>query len=426
MKWHVSEGFLYEAGKLEEIESGRASSVLQRLSKAFKQASSDESRTAVVLCSNSPVDPKCSILARVRTANGQLDMRAARGQDGSFTAPYRSWQEHLGLSDADFAAFLSALRFKFNELNKPMFQDFVRLELLGAGFDVPNRAALAPFIDAYLNQVSESAKRSFTREELVAFMGAAGIGRKRADRANMVGIRSYAIAPRPEEDGCDVTLDFSDDFDGALPLTPAVWEDVVQPAISELTDKRLPRRQRIALRLDCHQSIAFAVGLMTAARRGFDATVVPRSWHTGAPGIGVTAMADWREDDLVANPTSEDLALILSVTRPIGETVRSGISDLGLSGAAVKELTVGASSSATSIKSLEHADRLAEAVSHRLASALRGSSIARVHLFLAGPVELAFLLGQRWLASGRLEIVLYEFNKDPRRPGYQKSFHLIT
>lgn len=244
-----------------------------------------------------------------------------------------------------------------------------------------------------------------------------------APHTGALGIRSYVFDAEDIEEQTESSLLLDSCFDGRFPKPPHTWQSVAREIAAFCQDPALRHRfrnERFHIHLACHLSIALVAG----HQLGFAAPVAPlqgrhdkQLWQRSGRPPAPAEVSVRRRGRSEAN----ELAVSLSITHDIMDDVEAYLRSRGLD---YQLLDIALPCpSPLGITGAEHADALADALMRQLRTARAGRPDRTIHLFLALPVALAFLLGQYQHALGRLQI--YEFDFDHRATSsYSPSFVL--
>ena len=217
----------------------------------------------------------------------------------------------------------------------------------------------------------------------------------------------------------DYALDWVDRFDGdsaylkRRPLAPSTWKEL--QADIEAIPAKLPRgRSEVLVTGSLRQATAFAVGGAFRMVTGLDVAVNQRGelWssnaHFDAP------MAPSVTEHRVA--AGDDLAVAISVAADPVEDVLEFVGAAGLPVERLVSVSPVSGIRDNAIPDAGAAAAFAQGCRDAVRKACRRNT--RIHLFLAGPMGLALLLGHRW---NRLRpTVVYEDVQGPAV--YEKAF----
>lgn len=224
------------------------------------------------------------------------------------------------------------------------------------------------------------------------------------------------------EPGWWLSLDWCERFEGRL-ATPGAWDDRLLPALQrviEVIAEQAPSR-RIDACGQCALAAAYALGAACPAASGIQvqwrqtrAGHGDQWWSLDAPTDRSSAEITTRELD----PSSQDLAVIVSAAQPADEAVRASPTSLPRFRGALR--VHGANEGPFNLSTAGHATDLAQRLTVQIHETRRQwRDIRRIHLFLAGPAGLAMLLGQ--LANGLGPIQTYEHLPDDAIGRYEPA-----
>ncbi|MFM7547781.1 MAG: SAVED domain-containing protein [Cyanobacteriota bacterium] len=240
----------------------------------------------------------------------------------------------------------------------------------------------------------------------------------------LVVVRSFQHSGPQEAAQPAQLLDLSDLFrNDRDPIDSSVWSQ----AIPERIQSHLPRirslPQPLHLALQTHLSIAWYLGSLLTPKQGFTIAIRQRGstgeslWACSAPRLPADA-ARWQVSETSQSQPRDwcgpDLAVCASITRPVRRDAEQAIADLNLPIGRLLHLEL-PEPSPSAIADGGHAQWLADALIREAGLAVAQMRPPRLHLFLAGPVAFAFLLGQQAQALGPTTVYEFAFNSPSRR-----------
>jgi hypothetical protein len=238
-----------------------------------------------------------------------------------------------------------------------------------------------------------------------------------------LGIRSYVLDAEDIEEQTESSLMLESCFDGRFPNPPHTWSSIAREIAAFCQDPILRHRfrnERFRIHLACHLSIALVAGHLL----GFAAPVAPlqgrhdkQLWQRSGQASAPAVLGVRKRGRIEAS----EIAVSLSITHDIMDDVEAYLRSRGIDCQLI-DIALPCPGP-LGITGAEHADAVADALMRQLRAARGGRPDRMIHLFLAVPVALAFLLGQYQHALGRLQV--YEFDFDHRATSsYSPSFVL--
>jgi hypothetical protein len=227
--------------------------------------------------------------------------------------------------------------------------------------------------------------------------------------------------PKTREHPLDLLVDWTQDFpdvhgNGTYP-SPEAAEQLLR-ALEDLRGSILHEwpGQTIRIVPHCHLSMALALGFLFRRNSGFALQVVNpydgETWRGPEhPLAGTSGFWSISEDPQLAGRGDEGLALIVGVSRPIGERTRAAVVQQGLSThkALLAEPASGASLESMSSLAGDDGHRVARALVDRLSEERARGVRGPLHLVYAGPAHFAVLLGQQLSNLGGIHV--YEWKE---------------
>jgi hypothetical protein len=383
----VSETYLLEPSK------AGGPSILRKIADAWRRLTVDGQPADLALISNRTADPGDPLVSLRDARTGLLLPRADVGGPRSAVGKARArWGEAAGLDDAELRELLALLRFDTGR-DPQHLHELTSLQMLAAGLRDDDQA-----LDSGIDWIARQVRDGHQVLELATIVNAVGnLGLTAAGPARAV-LSVATLKPDPLATDADYALDWVDRFEGASdfskrrPLPPATWPQL-QRDIAAIPAGLPPGTTAVALTGSLRQATAFAVGAALRQVTGVtDLAVKQRGqlWSSDASyeHAAIPEVIEHRLDqgDILAvalavavDPTDEVLEFLhaapvpaerLLVLRPPVGTRDNAIPDP----ASALALVVG-------IRDL-------------VRQASRRNS--EVHLFLAGPLGIAALLGHRW------------------------------
>jgi hypothetical protein len=336
------------------------------------------------------------------------------------------WLARLGVDDAGLVEALKHLRIRAN-VPQWALDDELDLRLRLLGLEPLDGASL---IDRYLG-LSDAFIRTRSHihdasslERILRDERLWGERPSPPDDGGPLAIKSFTRAVVRLEDEA-ATLDLVPFFAGRFTASAVDWDRDVAVEVRTFLDSKIADGGRYAVHFDCHLSIAYLAGYKLG-RTTADLTPIQRTPGVRAPWRRmVTSVPQpvWTSDE-VRTGDGPDIAIAISVARQVRAHVEDYVRRALPSVGRVRALTIANGVGETAVRDGDHAHVLADDFA-RVVDEIRAEPAggAIVHLFMAVPVTLAYLLGRQGRALGRT--VLYEYDFDTRDLGaYAPSFHL--
>lgn len=321
----------------------------------------------------------------------------------------KALRDHLGIDERALRAFLETTRFHLG-VTLTRLADQMRPLLQLAGLKpIDSEKSQVEYDDLIWNLFEqdrnvyeESSFREMTRREKLVHLRPSPHGEVTIKSM----VRRFPRQPGPRH----AELDLTELFEGRHPKAATCWARDAPTRIKRFflggDVAKLPAPVHVYF--DCHLSIAFAAGHLLDPKLGLHAIPTQRNPKTGTYDLWAepqTQEADaW--EHVQHGTVGDELVLALSVTHPIDQHLASSLDALGLGKIARLELRPRGGSGHAAVASGELAWHLA----YDLATFLRRelpATARKLHVFLAGPVALAYILGNT-LRSVTPELQLYE------------------
>jgi hypothetical protein len=273
-------------------------------------------------------------------------------------------------------------------------------------------SALNDGIDWVAQQVI-AGRRQLDVDDIRGFIEAKGL--RIEDTRAIVSVAT--LAPDPLAGHALATIDWVDRFDGddayskRRPLPPARWEEL-QSEIEGIPH-RLGSARRLLITGSLRLAPAFTLGAAVRQVSGFEIAAMQRGelWSSQAAYSAPTVPTVVEQ----AVDQGEDLAVAIEVATPIGDDVMAWIRRRGVPVRRLVAISPAGGPRDNSVVDAEDACALAVGIRDAVRKEVSGHP--RVHLFLAGPMSLALLLGHRW--NRVAPTVVYE---DLAALGYEAAF----
>jgi hypothetical protein len=245
-----------------------------------------------------------------------------------------------------------------------------------------------------------------------------------------LGIRTFSdtggviVFGREMEQECDEILDLRPFFTGKgnrYLQDPALWRTEIVPRLQSFLREASTSQRPLHLNLAAHASIAFTAGYLLNVKSGLDITLRQRvkgggfqEWQV-APTAPVAETLFRKLRDVPGESGSQDVAVALSITRPVLVDVQDYLKTAGLAVHRTLPIELATGPSWNGVRDGLHALRLAEVLATRMAARTSQERHGVLHIFAAAPNALLFFLGQ--LSHGLGRIQLYEHDFETGLPG---------
>ncbi|MFJ2186422.1 SAVED domain-containing protein [Kitasatospora sp. NPDC087861] len=389
-------------------------SILKKIAKAWKKLTADGGSIDLRLVTNRAADPTDDLVAGRDARTGLLMPKAAIGGPRSDRGKARAqWAQKAGLTETELLDLLSVLRFDL-PLDMAWYQEHLRLMMALAGLRNDQRALEEGA--AWVAKMVRDGRRKLTLAMVEAAVAELDL---KAGPARAV-LSIATLTPDPMAPQADHAIDWVDCFEGESaytkrrPRAPNTWAQL--QADVEAAPEHLPTGTgAVSVTGSIRLAPAFLVGTTFRMVTGTDLAVVQRGqlWSTNhqfdtvlAPGVAEHEIGQGNE-----------LAVAIAVATDPTEDVLEYLRVQGLPVAKLIVLTPpGGTAKDGSVPDSATANALAVGIRDHLRRPTR--RFRRIHLFLACPMGLAVLLGNRW--NRLCETVIYEDIKVDE--GYAPAF----
>ncbi|MFC4329165.1 SAVED domain-containing protein [Streptomyces andamanensis] len=418
VKYAVDSATPVNEGYLTKPSAKGGPSILKKIARTWKGLTADDGSADLRLVTNRAADPEDDLMAGRDARTGLLMPKAAVGGSNSLRGKARArWAQEAGMTEAELIDLLSVLRFDL-PLDMVWYQENLRLLMAVTGLRHDQRA-LEEGADWVARMVREGSR------ELTMAMIEAAVTELDLKAGPARAVLSIAtLKPDPLASDADHAIDWIDRFDGdsdytkRRPLPPHTWAQL--QADIEAAPGRLPAgTTAVSVTGSIRLAPAFLVGTTFRMVTGTDLAALQRGragsqlWSTNDPFIaaqtpGVTEYEIGQGDEIAVaiavatDPTEDVLEYLREQNLPVSKlivlTPPSGTANDG------------------SVPDSTAANALAVGIRDHLRRSTR--RVRRMHLFLACPMGLAVLLGNRW--NRLCQTIVYEDIKID--DGYEAAF----
>ncbi|MFF7159623.1 SAVED domain-containing protein [Streptomyces sp. NPDC008139] len=366
-------------------------SILRKVAQAWQRLAGDDTPVDLVLVSNRSPDAGDPLISLRDSRTQLLVPKAAQQGPRSKRGQARGrWAEGTGLDEDTLLDLLKVLRF---DLARDVVHLHEHLQMLmfaaGLRFD---EEAMHAGADWVARQVADGRRRLSLTEVRDA------VRSLRLEAGTSRAVLSVAtLKPDPMAEDADYTVDWTDRFEGdspyikRRPLAPATWVQL-QADIDAAPLRMPPGTTSIALTGSLRLAPAFAVGAAFRMVTGVDLAVAQRgqAWSSAAHYDAVLA-PDVQEHALGLGP---DLAVAIAVAIDPTEDILDFLCEQQVPVSRLLVLRPPGGAKDNSIPDAATASALTVGIRNLLRRACREHPA--IHLFQAGPMGLAVLLGNRW------------------------------
>ncbi|MFJ9680974.1 SAVED domain-containing protein [Streptomyces sp. NPDC101194] len=393
-------------------------SILKKIARTWKKLTADGSSADLRLVTNRAADPEDDLVAGRDARTGLLMPKAAVGGARSDRGKARTrWAQEAGLTEAELIDLLSVLRFDL-PLDMVWYQENLRLLMAVTGLRHDQRA-----LEEGAGWVAKMVREG--RRELTLAMIEAAVSDLDLKAGPARAVLSIAtLKPDPLASDADHAIDWVDRFDGdsdytkRRPLSPNTWAQL-QEDIEAAPGHLPPGTTAISVTGSIRLAPAFLVGTTFRMVTGTDLAAVQRGragsqlWSTNDPFN--TALVPGVIEHEIGQ--GDEIAVAIAVATDPTEDVLEYLREQNLP---IGKLIVLTPPSSTANDSSVPDSTTANALAVGIRDHLRRSTrrVRRIHLFLACPMGLAVLLGNRW--NRLCQTVVYEDIKVG--DGYEAAF----
>lgn len=389
-------------------------SILAKIARAWQELTAAGDPVELALVTNRAPDPDDDLVTKRDARTRLLVPRgAAGGPTSKLGRARRTWAAAAGVDEAGLLELLQVLEFDLAR-DRQHVEQFARLTMLLAGLRDDDQA-LALATDWIEAQVVAGTRR-LTADAISAAVDELGL---RADAARTV-VSIATLQPDPLAAQARYAVDWVDRFDGETPFDkrrprpPSTWQELHRDIDALASACR--GEARIAVTGSLRLAPAFAVGAALRMVTNTDVAVVQRGQMWSSDAAYDTAIRPSIHETPIKQ--GDDVAIAVAVAAHLADDVVDYLRAADVPVDRLVVLSVGNGPRDNLVQSPGHACALAIGIRDEVRRQARRHP--RVHLFQAGPMGLALLLGHRWNRVG--PTVVYE--DLGHLGGYEPAFHI--
>ncbi|MEV6266709.1 SAVED domain-containing protein [Kribbella sp. NPDC051936] len=382
------------------LEYLTSNDLLKKLVSSYRHLACNGERVRVSLITNRAIDPG-DILLRDRDArDGRLVPRAAQGGPKSDRGLARKeWAKIADVTEADLLAFFEDFYLETSE-DPVSLQREVSLLMTVNGLrsdemaiDAATGWVARQVEDGHQRLSFDDIENAITMLSLQAGTPWTPISIATLSRDRLADQAQYAL------DWVD-RIDGDDAFTKVAPKPPSTWEQLANDI--EDIPNHLGEHRRLMLTGTMRQATGFKAGTVLRRVLGYEVGIRQgeQPWSSEVTAAAMLPIHHQRDIGLGGDP-----ALVVSVTTDATDAVVSWIKRTGIAvGTVHTAMPVGGQIGPRSVPDPEAANALAVGI-RDLARQIAAPA-GTLHLFLAGPLGLALLLGHHW--NRVMPTVVYE------------------
>jgi hypothetical protein len=396
-------------------------SLLERLRDAARVCIRDKRAIRFVLISPWPIKSGDLLAKLVDTTSGAIrfdELRKGKTAKSEAGAVRKLWCDRLEVDETELFEILRYLRIRLRPSTLEDSRRNLNHGLSAAGFTPISDFTQTDPYSSLIWKLEGQKKQWITASDIREVCTKEGLclGKPAAQEnpPRVLGVRTFLRWAENLEDETDSMVCLTDNFSQRHIKEHGRWAGAVLPGLRSFFSGEIVAGKPIELELQTHSTVAFATGYLIEPKAGVQVGIRQRgisgvsAWklerkasHENVSGDG-TVVA--KELKLGAGP---QLACAIGITHPIEADVRnclSGKSEVG------ELLSVSVPHpSAMSVKDGHHAFELAEAIINAVRAKRSTSNSGPLHLFMAVPNGLAFLLGQLARVLGTIQVYEFDF-----------------
>lgn len=404
----ITEDFLFAT-------KGKGTSILQKLYTSWRKLGAGNA-TQLRFISNRPLDSTHPLLGHIDGDTDRLTPHARiSGPSSEAGRAVTRWADHLDTDKVSLLEMFDHLVFHAGR-QKSAELERVQSLMLAAGLD-DSRDALTRALAGVQDWVIAGI-RTRTAEQVRRWTEERGL--IRADPSIILSVQS--IDHDPQASDADFTVNWLHHYaeDSArtrvVPKSPTAWAEMATDLAATVAAIEDGGVRSVVVRGAMRQATAFKVGSALPQTRNFELAIKQRQQTWSTSDDKRTVAIRTRAHSVQAGT---DLAVALGISVDPTEEVARYIADESIAVADLLVISPEAGENDDVVASGGHCVALAERVRNEIRSTIsRYPQSAQIHLYLAGPLGFALLLGHRW--NRMSPTVVYEHRG--RSLGYQPAF----
>jgi len=413
VKYAVDDRVLVNGDYLTAPGRNGGPSLLAKLVRAWRKLDGAPATVELALVTNRAPDPQDPLVSRRDARTRLLLPHAAQGGEKSAAGQARSaWAAAVGLSEAELLRFLGVLDFDLARDVGHLEQYVGSLMLLTGMHGDPGA------INAGIDWIGRTVVRGQREVDLGDIHRAVDeLGLHASNTKTLVSVAT--LLPDRMAAEAEYAIDWVDRFEGndafakRKPATPWTWSQLQTDL--ESIPAHLGAARHVGFTGSMRLATAFAVGTTMRMVTGVDVSIVQRGdlWCSDED-YGTPIEPETVEHVL---GQGDDLAIAVEVATPIGGDVKSYVRDVDLPVDRLVVIRPPGGPKDNAVRSAREACALAVGIRDEVRRRVRHAP--RVHVFQAGPVGLALLVGHRW--NRVAPTIVYE---DLASFGYAAAFQI--
>jgi hypothetical protein len=428
-KSHVDQAGAFTCQALTEpgFINAERFSILERLRQARDTFAQQARRGRFTILSPWGIDPGDPLRELVSTQGGELRLHVLQeGGPRSAMGHVRAlWREHLGLdSDGALEEVLRPLRIRHGVGDMGLIRDLLNARLKLAGMRAVDDDHVVHPYDELSRKLLQRDVREFDRATLQEIVEREQLwrGREVLDPGPVrLGIRSFMRFAEYMEDETDAMVSLVHHFDNRYIRDERLWHAAVYPEVAAFLTANVRAGGSYRLQLDCHTSIAFAVGYSLDPKVGADISFIQKTptnafvWRSDERAPRGDAPL-WSMAPVGGAGDGRDVAVAISLTHAVDADVELYVRRQLPSVGRILGFALQPEPSRTAVRDGAHALQLVRDLLRRMQETRTlDERQGMLHIFGALPNGFAFLLGREARLLGPCAI--YEHDFDRMRPG---------
>ena len=330
---------------------------------------------------------------------------------------------HLSISEEELHTFLNTVRFTLGKNLVDLAREMEPLLELAELKPIDPTVTHIPY-DSLAWELFAQGRNSFDKVGFNQMICEEKLMAPRNTKHSEISIQSFAQFARRPTDLQVARLDLLPLFDRRFPIRDAYWKKEIPEKISAfmLDEKLMDVQQPIHFFFDCHLSIAFFAGhlvsrkhriqIIPTQKHGSDYTL----WEQSAPNADTDL---WMFQTV--GKIDEEVILEISVTHNIQKQLQSYLSTQEYNEFPHIRVAPIGGIGFNSVSGGTHAWQLGYQLAEQLREMIP-EPCQTIHLFFAGPVALAYVLGHTLRhITPQIQFQLYEYDFEGQR-GYRKYY----
>lgn len=323
----------------------------------------------------------------------------------------KKWRERLGVSEEELKYIVSQVRIKSRQEKMDDLIDVINQQLDTHGLKLMPQNKYENQYTQLIQKLFQAGVKEFNKLSLKQYLRDEDLFVEKKDK-KLIAIRNFEKHAENLDKKTDMFLELANFFDGRFLKQGNSWDETIYPLLCSFSKQICEEDIEYHIQLEVNPTIAFMMGRLLDIKVGKDIVPLQRT----EKGVKVWAKEPITMEyptvdinEIVVDESENDVAIVIGLSREIFGAVKEYIDEEKMKiGRIISYKFENVNSS--SVLDGTHAWSLANQIKNIIDNRSKRERQGKLHIFMACPNAIVFLLARYSLNFGKIQLYEYDFN----------------